>query len=86
MAWYCCPSSHPCPTHLPQGTPVIPVLSSVHSDPTQWENPKEVDPTHFLDEKGEFRKREAFMAFSAGQCSPTLSALCQECQHRPVAP
>uniref|UniRef100_A0A674GBW0 Uncharacterized protein n=1 Tax=Taeniopygia guttata TaxID=59729 RepID=A0A674GBW0_TAEGU len=52
---------------IPEGTPVIPVLSSVHSDPTQWENPGKVDPTHFLDEKGEFRKREAFMAFSAGK-------------------
>ncbi|NXD44609.1 CP2C5 protein, partial [Copsychus sechellarum] len=52
---------------IPKDTPVIPVLSSVHSDPTQWENPKEVNPAHFLDEKGEFRKREAFMAFSAGK-------------------
>ncbi|NWH59109.1 CP2C5 protein, partial [Geococcyx californianus] len=52
---------------VPKGTPVIPVLSSVHTDPAQWENPKEVDPRHFLDEKGEFRKREAFMAFSAGK-------------------
>ncbi|KFV95012.1 Cytochrome P450 2C5, partial [Eurypyga helias] len=52
---------------IPKGTAVIPVLSSVHMDPTQWENPEEVNPGHFLNEKGEFRKREAFMAFSAGK-------------------
>ncbi|NXO05328.1 CP2C1 protein, partial [Rhinopomastus cyanomelas] len=52
---------------IPKGTTVIPELSSVHMDPTKWKNPKEVDPGHFLDEKGEFRKHEAFMAFSAGK-------------------
>ncbi|NXK49073.1 CP2C5 protein, partial [Chauna torquata] len=52
---------------IPKDTTVIPVFSSVHTDPTQWENPKEVDPGHFLDEEGSFRRREAFMAFSAGK-------------------
>ncbi|KAM6376697.1 cytochrome P450 2C5-like [Pluvialis apricaria] len=52
---------------IPKGTVVIPVFSSVHTDPTQWEKPKEINPGHFLNEKGEFRKREAFMAFSAGK-------------------
>ncbi|XP_054702478.1 cytochrome P450 2C5-like [Grus americana] len=52
---------------IPKDTTVIPVFSSVHMDPTQWENPEEVYPGHFMDEKGEFRKREAFMAFSAGK-------------------
>ncbi|XP_040386623.1 cytochrome P450 2C16-like [Cygnus olor] len=52
---------------IPKDTAIIPLFSSVHMDPTQWENPKEVDPGHFLDEKGNFRKCEAFMAFSAGK-------------------
>ncbi|KAK2515539.1 hypothetical protein Q9233_014052 [Columba guinea] len=59
---------------IPKGTAVIPVFSSVHTDSSQWENPKEFDPGHFLDEKGEFRKREAFMPFSVGQCSALPAA------------
>ncbi|KAM9371341.1 cytochrome P450 2C5-like [Phaethornis superciliosus] len=52
---------------IPRGTVVIPVFSSVHTDPTQWEKPKEVNPSHFLDENGEFKKPQAFMAFSTGK-------------------
>ncbi|NXI99250.1 CP2BJ protein, partial [Psophia crepitans] len=52
---------------IPKATTVIPVFSSVHMDPTQWKKPEEFYPGHFLDEKGEFRKHEAFMAFSAGK-------------------
>ncbi|XP_077183657.1 cytochrome P450 2C1-like isoform X2 [Paroedura picta] len=52
---------------IPQSTMVIPLIASVHFDPLQWETPEEFNPGHFLDEKGEFRKRDAFMPFSAGK-------------------
>lgn len=50
-----------------QGLNIIPLLCTSQFDPTQFKNPKAFDPTHFLDEAGRFRKREAFMAFSAGK-------------------
>ncbi|XP_063777152.1 cytochrome P450 2C20-like [Pseudophryne corroboree] len=52
---------------IPKGTIVIPFISSVLSDPTQWETPNEFNPGHFLDDNGQFRPRPAFMAFSAGK-------------------
>ncbi|XP_066434743.1 cytochrome P450 2C8-like [Eleutherodactylus coqui] len=52
---------------LPKGTTVIPFISSVLSDPTQWETPEEFNPGHFLDDRGQFRLKPAFMAFSAGK-------------------
>ncbi|XP_072007162.1 cytochrome P450 2C8-like [Engystomops pustulosus] len=52
---------------IPKGTTVIPFISSVLSDPTQWETPEDFNPGHFLDDKGQFRPRPAFMAFSAGK-------------------
>ncbi|KAM9308502.1 cytochrome P450 2C8-like [Gastrophryne carolinensis] len=52
---------------IPKGTTVIPFISSVLSDPTQWETPEDFNPGHFLDNKGQFRTKTAFMAFSAGK-------------------
>ncbi|KAK1153163.1 cytochrome P450 2K1-like [Acipenser oxyrinchus oxyrinchus] len=52
---------------IPKGTPVIPLLSSVLSDKTQWETPHQFNPNHFLDSQGKFVKRDAFMPFSAGR-------------------
>ncbi|KAM3931026.1 cytochrome P450 2K6-like [Leptodactylus fuscus] len=52
---------------LPKGTYVVPLLTSVLRDKTQFEKPEEFYPNHFLDAKGNFRKNEAFMPFSAGR-------------------
>ncbi|PKU36624.1 hypothetical protein llap_13073 [Limosa lapponica baueri] len=49
---------------LPKGIIVIPSLTSVLLDKTQWETPHQFNPNHFLDAEGNFVKREAFLPFS----------------------
>lgn len=49
-----------------EGTTVLPNLSSVLRDPEHWETPREFNPSHFLDEGGNFLAKEAFLPFSAG--------------------
>ncbi|XP_013923262.1 PREDICTED: cytochrome P450 2K1-like isoform X2 [Thamnophis sirtalis] len=52
---------------IPKGSYVIPLLSSVLHDESQWEKPYKFYPEHFLDSEGKFVKRDAFMPFSAGR-------------------
>ncbi|XP_064414881.1 cytochrome P450 2K1-like isoform X2 [Latimeria chalumnae] len=52
---------------LPKETQIIPLLTSVLYDKTQWEKPEEFYPSHFLDAEGKFVKKDAFMPFSAGR-------------------
>ncbi|XP_015746656.1 cytochrome P450 2J6-like, partial [Python bivittatus] len=51
---------------IPKDTMVFVNLHSAHFDESQWKFPKEFNPSNFLNEKGEFVKPEAFLAFSAG--------------------
>lgn len=49
-----------------QGTFIVPLLDSILHDESMWETPHSFNPQHFLDKDGKFRKREAFLPFSAG--------------------
>ncbi|XP_069502385.1 cytochrome P450 2F2-like [Ambystoma mexicanum] len=52
---------------FPKGSLFIPLLTSVHFDPTMYKEAEIFDPTHFLDENGSFFLNPAFMPFSAGK-------------------
>ncbi|XP_075179690.1 cytochrome P450 2A5-like isoform X2 [Anomaloglossus baeobatrachus] len=51
---------------LPPGTQIYPMLTSVLKDPTCFKYPTEFNPENFLNEKGEFKKNDAFMPLAAG--------------------
>ncbi|KAF1418404.1 Cytochrome P450 2J2, partial [Spheniscus magellanicus] len=50
--------------HLPKGTTLMTSLTSIMFDKNVWETPDTFNPEHFL-ENSQYRRREAFLPFSA---------------------
>lgn len=52
---------------IPKGTAINTILSTVLFDKSEWATPDIFNPQHFLDSEGQFRRRDAFLPFSAGK-------------------
>ncbi|XP_041790821.1 cytochrome P450 2J2-like [Chelmon rostratus] len=52
---------------IPKGTAINTMLGSALFDKNEWATPDTFNPEHFLDSEGQFRRRDAFLPFSAGK-------------------
>ena len=46
---------------------LFPNIYSASIDPQHWDDPERFNPERFIDAKGNFKKAEAFVQFSAGK-------------------
>ncbi|XP_075043069.1 cytochrome P450 2C23-like [Mixophyes fleayi] len=60
---------------IPKGTDVLPVLTTVLRDPSQFETPGDFNIKHFMDESGKFKKNNGFLPFAAGKRSCVAESL-----------
>ncbi|XP_029723477.2 cytochrome P450 18a1 [Aedes albopictus] len=52
---------------IPAGSYVVPLINSVHMDPTLWDKPEEFNPSRFLDAEGKVHKPDYFIPFGVGR-------------------
>lgn len=52
---------------IPAGSHVVPLINSVHMDPSLWDKPEEFNPNRFIDSEGKVRKPEYFIPFGVGR-------------------
>lgn len=46
---------------------MVPLINSVHMDPTLWDKPEQFMPDRFVDASGNIKKPEYFMPFGVGR-------------------